>query len=90
MVPFEIAKPESYVVEKKPGISQTYLSIGARTVCSAHQDSPKLDLMSALLGGGTSSRLFVELREKNALTYDVSCDHNKGDRFWLFRYQLCD
>jgi zinc protease len=83
-VPFEIAKPESYVVEKKPGIAQTYLSIGARTVCSAHQDSPKLDLMSSLLGGGTSSRLFVGLREKNALTYDVCCDHNKGVDFGYF------
>ncbi len=83
-VPFEIAKPESYVVEKKPGISQTYLSIGARTVCSAHQDSPKLDLISALLSGGTSSRLFVELREKNALTYDASSDHNKGEDFGYF------
>jgi predicted Zn-dependent peptidase len=60
-IPFEIAKPESYVVEKKPGIAQTYLSIGARTVCSAHQDSPKLDLISGLLSGGTSSRLFVDL-----------------------------
>jgi predicted Zn-dependent peptidase len=83
-IPFEVVKPESYVVEKKPGIAQTYLSIGARTVCSANPDSPKLDLMSALLGGGTSSRLFVELREKNALTYDVSCDHNKGVDFGYF------
>jgi predicted Zn-dependent peptidase len=82
--PFEKAKPELQVIEKKPGIAQTYLSIGARTVFSTHQDSPKLDLMSALLSGGTSSRLFVELREKNALTYDVSCDHNKGSDFGYF------
>jgi predicted Zn-dependent peptidase len=82
--PFEMAKPELEVVEKKPGIAQTYLSIGARTVFSTHQDSPKLDLMSAILSGGTSSRLFVELREKNALTYDVSCDHNKGIDFGYF------
>ena len=84
MVPCETAKPQSRVVEKKPGIAQSYLSIGAQTVCSSHQDSPKLDLMSALLSGGTSSRLFVELREKNALTYDVSCDHNKGVDFGYF------
>ncbi len=82
--PVETAKPESMVVEKKPGIAQTYLTIGARTVCSSHKDSPKLDLMSALLSGGTSSRLFVELREKNALTYDVTCDHNKGTDFGYF------
>ena len=82
--PVETAKPEPLAVEKKSGIAQTYLSIGARTVCSSHRDSPKLDLMSALLSGGTSSRLFVELREKNALTYDVNCDHNKGIDFGYF------
>jgi predicted Zn-dependent peptidase len=82
--PVETAKPEPLVVEKKPGIAQTYLSIGARTVCSNHQDAPKLDLMSALLSGGTSSRLFVELREKNALTHDVNSDHNKGVDFGYF------
>ena len=30
------------------------------------------------LAGGASSRLFIELRENNALTYDVNSDHNKG------------
>ena len=84
MFPVETAKPEPLVVEKKSGIAQTYLSIGARTVCSSHQDAPTLDLMSALLSGGTSSRLFIELREKNALTYDVNSDHNKGVDFGYF------
>lgn len=80
----ETSKPESEAVEKKSGIAQTYLSIGARTVYASHKDSPKLDLISALLSGGTSSRLFVELREKAALTYDVNCDHNKGVDFGYF------
>lgn len=82
--PVEAAKPKPLVVEKKSGITQTYLSIGARTVCSSHQDATKLDLISVLLTGGTSSRLFVELREKNALTYDVTSDHNKGMDFGYF------
>jgi predicted Zn-dependent peptidase len=82
--PVEPAKPKPLVVEKKPGIAQTYLSIGARTVCSSHQDAPVLDLVSALLSGGTSSRLFIELREKNAFTYDVNSDHNKGLDFGYF------
>lgn len=80
----ETAKPVSLVVEKKPGITQTYLSMGARTVCSSHRDVPVLDVMSALLSGGTSSRLFIEMREKNALTYDVNSDHNKGMDFGYF------
>ena len=74
----EAGKPIPLVVEKKAGIAQTYLSIGARTVCSSHRDGPALDLISAILSGGASSRLFIELRENNALTYDVNSDHNMG------------
>ena len=80
----ETVKPVPLVVEEKSGIAQTYLSMGARTVCSSHKDIPTLDLMSALLSGGTSSRLFIELREKNALTYDVNSDYNKGVDFGYF------
>jgi predicted Zn-dependent peptidase len=83
--PMETTKPVPRVVEKKPGITQTYLSLGARTVCSNHKETPVLDLISALLSGGTSSRLFIELREKNAFTYDVNSDHNKGIDFGYFR-----
>ena len=84
LVPVETDKPVPSVVEKKAGITQTYLNIGARTVCSTHPDAPTLDLMSVLLSGGTNSRLFIELREKNALTYDVNTDHNKGVDFGFF------
>ena len=82
--PIEANKPKPLVVRKKAGITQTYLSIGARTVCSTHEDAPTLDLISTLLGGGTSSRLFIQLREKNALTYNVNADHNKGLDFGFF------
>lgn len=37
-----------------------------------HQDYPVLKLISTYLGNGLSSRLFVELREKRGLAYDVS------------------
>ena len=83
-VPAETAKPVPLVLEKKAGINQTYLNMGARTVCSTHRDAPVLDLKSVLLSGGTNSRLFIELREKNALTYDVNSDHNKGLDFGFF------
>jgi predicted Zn-dependent peptidase len=82
--PIEANKPKPLVIRKKAGITQTYLSIGARTVCSTHEDAPTLDLVSTLLGGGTSSRLFIQLREKNALTYSINSDHNKGLDFGFF------
>jgi predicted Zn-dependent peptidase len=75
-------------MEEKAGITQTYLSIGARTVPSTHPDSPVLDLIGTLLGGGTSSRLFIELREKHAITYDVNSAHCKGADFGYFGINL--
>ena len=80
----ETGKPEPLVIKKKSGIAQSYLSIGARTVCTNHKDTITLDVLSTILGGGTSSRLFVELREKNGLTYDINSNHNKGKDFGFF------
>jgi predicted Zn-dependent peptidase len=84
----EVAKPKPLVMEEKAGITQTYLSIGARTIPSTHPDSPVLDLIGTLLGGGTSSRLFIELREKHAITYDVNSAHCKGVDFGYFGINL--
>jgi predicted Zn-dependent peptidase len=44
-----------------------YLGVGVK-----HQDYAALKLLSTYLGNGLSSRLFVELREKRGLAYDVS------------------
>jgi len=76
--PQKIVKPIKKVSKSKQGLTQTYLNIGARTVNTKSTDAPKLDLISMILGGGTSSRLFIELREKRALTYDVATIHRKG------------
>jgi predicted Zn-dependent peptidase len=70
--------PVKRVSKSKQGLTQTYLNIGAQTVNAKNVDAPKLDLISMILGGGASSRLFIELREKRALTYDVVATHVKG------------
>jgi zinc protease len=62
----------------KRGLTQAYFSIGTQTVNTKSVDAPKLDLISMILGGGASSRLFIELREKRALTYDVAAVHING------------
>ena len=41
-------------------------------------DAVALDLLNGVLGLGESSRLFVELREKRALTYDFSSMNISG------------
>ncbi|MEM8779653.1 MAG: pitrilysin family protein [Cyanobacteria bacterium P01_G01_bin.49] len=51
---------------------QSIVMLGYLTVNVASPDYPVLKLLSTYLGNGLSSRLFVELREKRGLAYDVS------------------
>jgi predicted Zn-dependent peptidase len=53
-------------------LSQGNLCIGMPGVARDDPDRWALDLLGAVLGDGMSSRLFVELREKRSLSYDVS------------------
>jgi predicted Zn-dependent peptidase len=50
---------------------QAHVCIGWRGVPQLHPDKFAIDMLNAVLGEGMSSRLFLELREKRALTYDV-------------------
>jgi predicted Zn-dependent peptidase len=82
--PQEPQKPRRTESKKKNGIIQTYMSVGAKSVNSKSPDAPAIDLISMILGGGASSRMFIELREKRALTYDVIATHSKGLDFGYF------
>ena len=53
-------------------LSQGNLCLGMPGVARDHSDRWALDLLGAVLGDGMSSRLFVELRERRSLSYDVS------------------
>ncbi|MCW4029378.1 MAG: insulinase family protein [Candidatus Bathyarchaeota archaeon] len=74
----ETKAPKELVVKEKAGLTQSYLNVGARTVCCSHKDAVVLNLAGVILGGGTSSRLFAELRENHPITYDVNATHVKG------------
>ncbi len=51
---------------------QTHLVLGARAYDYNHKDRFALALLSVILGGNMSSRLFMEVREKRGLAYRVS------------------
>ena len=66
---------------------QTNLCVGWRAVHTDHPDKYALDMLNAVLGEGMSSRLFLELREKRGLAYDVhSYDANYVDAGHLVVY----
>ncbi|MDP6493934.1 MAG: pitrilysin family protein [Dehalococcoidia bacterium] len=50
---------------------QAHICIGVKGLSSTDPDRYALDMLNAVLGEGMSSRLFLELREKQSLVYDV-------------------
>ncbi len=52
-------------------MEQTLVCLGTRSLKYDHQDRFPLFLLTTILGGGMSSRLFQEVREKRGLAYSV-------------------
>lgn len=50
---------------------QTHLCLGVLALPKDHPDEVPLDLLSVVLGGNMSSRLFNEVREERGLAYDI-------------------
>ena len=50
---------------------QAHVSVGVRSYPLVHPDRYALQLLSTVLGGGMSSRLFTEVRERRGLAYYV-------------------
>jgi predicted Zn-dependent peptidase len=55
---------------------QAHVVIGARSYPHGHPDRYAVQLLSTVLGGGMSSRLFTEVRERRGLAYYVFCANN--------------
>lgn len=55
-------------------LEQTYMAISFKTVGKRHKDFYTLNLLQYILTGNMSSIFFINLREKNGLTYNVSVD----------------
>ena len=58
---------------------QTHLCIAVHGFSLFHPQRFALDLLSTVLGGGMSSRLFTEIRENRGLAYDI---HSYVDHFF--------
>ncbi len=58
-------------VEKKRDLEQVHLCVGVPSVPLGHEDRFGVAVLNNLLGGGMSSRLFQNIREKRGLAYAV-------------------
>jgi predicted Zn-dependent peptidase len=59
------------VVRYKPNLEQTHICIGAPCPSRLSEDRFCAHLLSNILGGGMSSRLFQNIREKRGLVYAI-------------------
>ncbi len=57
-------------IQHKP-LKQIQLALGFPTVEREHKDGPALRILSTILGGSMSSRLFTEVRERKGLCYMI-------------------
>jgi len=68
--------PRVAIKEKKT--DQTQFMLGVPAYPYLHKDEYALSVLSTILGGGMSSRLFMEVREKRGLAYSV---HSTVDKY---------
>lgn len=65
------AQKQPQILIKKKKTEQVHIALGFRTVPIAHPKRFIIEILSAILGGGMSSRLFSEIREKRGLAYYI-------------------
>ena len=64
---------------------QAHVSLGARSLPLGHPDRYVLQVLATVLGGGMSSRLFTEVRERRGLAYYVfGLNHSYTDTGSLY------
>ena len=61
----------SIFIEPRPDLEQTHLILAAPSVSGRDQRRYAVELLSSVLGGGTSSRLWQNVRENHGLVYGI-------------------
>jgi predicted Zn-dependent peptidase len=60
-----------FAVEEREGLEQVYANLVLPALPAGHPERMTLGVLHQLLGAGTSSRLFRELRDRRGLVYEV-------------------
>jgi len=71
---FETPAPATYIggdTRLERDIEQLHVIFGLKSIAINHPDFYAMQILSYILGGGMSSRLFQEVREKRGLCYSV-------------------
>ena len=76
-VPFTQIQDTPRIAIKEKKTDQTQLMLGVPSYPYLHKDEYALAVLATVLGGGMSSRLFMEVREKRGLAYSVHASVEK-------------
>lgn len=68
-VPIKLSNGE--LIEKRKGIDQAHVVLGVHMPKSVDKNRYAAEIFDSVLGGGMSSRLFQEIREKKGLCYAI-------------------
>jgi len=75
-------KPQTFLKFKET--EQAHLILGVRSFDAKNEYDPVLSVLSTLLGGGMSSRLFQKLREEMGVGYYIRASHDAYTDHGLF------
>ncbi len=77
LLPDSVPKPHAPIVlKKKESLEQVHIAMGVPSYPLAHSMRFPLYVLNTVLGGGMSSRLFQNIREKRGLAYAVYSELN--------------
>lgn len=69
------------IIEKRKGIDQAHLVFGFHIPRLTDKNRYSAELFDSLLGGGMSSRLFQEVREKRGLCYAIKSSMEQSENY---------
>jgi len=72
----DLSLSNQLVVEREQATSQMHILIGCQAYKADHKRTAAMQVVSTILGAGMSSRLYLELRERQGLAYSVFSDYN--------------
>lgn len=87
LLPTEVPAVTSAVTLRTKEIEQVHLCLAARGLPQADEDRYILAVLDNVLGGGMSSRLFQEIRERRGLVYSIAtyvASYREGGLFVVY------
>ncbi len=69
--PLSPPRPQAHIQVREKPLEQVHLILGTKGLAITHPDRYVFSLLNTILGGGMSSRLFQEIREKRGLAYSI-------------------